>query len=149
MLRTILALLVLSPLPIFANSILELVPGKSLGEVSIGETSASLRAKGFTADTSRVSEDYTYLVKPPLLVLLKDDKVAQICIPEVKKHFSVLRYKGKKFPKAKNLKSISKFLGGCADTQTGTGGLKKFCADGHVELTTNFPSNDLGSLCCQ
>ncbi len=147
MLRQIFALLMMSSLPASAGLKLELIAGKSLGEVSLGETKTALLAKGFTVDSDRMSEDYTYLVKKPLLVLLKEEKAARICVLEVRKHLSALRFKGKKFPKSAKLEAISKFLGGCGQTQRGSGGLIRSCVDGGVELTTTLPSDDVDTLC--
>jgi hypothetical protein len=126
---------------------LELVPGKSLGEVSIGEAKADLLRKGFAVDDSRWSEEYTYLLKQPVLVLLKGDKVAEICLMDVPKHLSRLRYKGKDFPRTAKLDTVSGFIGDCAEPVVGSGGIIRRCARGQVELATRFPSGEVENLC--
>lgn len=126
---------------------LDLVPGKSLGEVTLGDSRTDLLAKGFTADPDRASLEFTYLLKQPLLVLLKDDKVFEICLLDFPKHLKVLRYRGKDFPRSAQLETVSDFIGACEEQVVGSGGVIRRCGKGGVELATRYPSSTVESLC--
>jgi len=98
--------------PVYAikpGSIMNLVPGKSLGQVSMGERLAELLKKGFLPDTSRSPD--IYLKKDLLLVRLQGERVVQIWF--MGNTFTMLRLHQRKFPKQmirKHLENFSKHV---------------------------------------
>ncbi len=123
---------------------IQIDPGKSLGEVSVGQTSSSLLKAGFVADKVRIEipGSLSYLTKDQLLVRLEDDRVVQIWF--VGKDLSTLRYEGKSLPKATEPKAFAEFFKTCEPVVQGSGGKLLYCADRGVELSFPGPTGPVG-----
>lgn len=113
--------------------------GKSLGEVSIGDTSEHLKKLNFAPDNSRdsMATSTTYMKKANVLVRLVGGKAVQIWINY--KDLKALRFNGKKLPNHNDPESFKKFFQGCKEVQ-GSGGKSLYCENDGIELT--FPGAD-------
>lgn len=74
----------------------EIVPGKSLGDVNIGESRGSLTSRGFV-EGKEYLESEKYMVRDFVHVLLEGEVVSQIWLTEY--YTDKLRFNGKKFLK--------------------------------------------------
>ncbi len=115
--------------------------GKSLGDVSIGETFASLAKKGYLADNSRtlLPNSVSFMKKDDTFVRLKNDEVVQIWFDNL----DMIRFRGKKLPKSNTPQAFKKFFKGCEEFQ-GSGGKLIYCESRGIELAFPGASGEVG-----
>jgi hypothetical protein len=104
-----------------AERTMNIIPGKSIGDLNIGATSVELAPLGYTLDKWRSSIDpsVTYYKKGSTLVRLKNDRVVQVW-PEYSSYKRLL-INGKRLPKKLGLKDLKKSLQNC-EQHKGSGG---------------------------
>lgn len=132
---TFIACLLILAVEVQAGRQMEIVPGKALGDVKIGEASDALKKIGFVFDESRMSQN-SYMKRGNLLVRLANDKVAQIWLEE--RHLGSLRFKGKRLPAKDDIASFKEFFQGCEEF-LGSGGTLLYCEHRGIELS--FPGS--------
>ena len=118
----------------------ELVPGRSLGNVNIGDTRSKLLQDGFKSDNIRDSNHF--LKHDNLLVRLEQDQAVQIWFEG--NNLTVLSLRGKKLPKKKSAKSLKKFFRNCEPEVKGSGGFLIYCEDRGIELVFSFSGDFQG-----
>ena len=111
-----------------------LVPGKSLGDISIGETRGSLVKKGFVLDEIR--DTSKYLKKENILVVLEDNRAVQIWFESM--NLSSLSLRGQKFPNINSPEVLRNFFKDCEPEYKGSGGILIYCENRGVELAYSF-----------
>lgn len=127
---------------VHANEIINAVPGKSLGQVSIGESSAKLEKIGFKLDTSRASDpSVTYWIRGKHLARLKSDKVVEIWLNDVTS--KTLTINKKRLPKKLNFQSLKKVLSNCEEHE-GSGGQLVYCEGRGVEFSFSRRDGSIG-----
>lgn len=114
------------------------VPGKSLDDISIGETTDSLRRKNFVTDNSR---EGNYLKRDDFLVRLNDDRVVQIWYSG---DLQNLRLGKRQLPSGKDLQTYAKFFNSCEQIIQGSGGQVLYCENRGVEITTSKIDDEIG-----
>ncbi len=121
---------------------LQVVPGKSLGDVQIGDSSEILKKKNFVADNSRVTPETTYFMRKDFLVRLVKDRVVQIWYEgDLKK----LRVGDKSLPEKTDASSFRKFFKSCDPIVKGSGGEILYCENKGVEIVYSIdPVHGLG-----
>lgn len=122
------------------NPLIEIVPAKSFGDVSLGEAKESIMKKGYALDTDRQGD---YLVKEPLHVRIENNKAAEIWFENIHIPNKTLRYNGKPLPSKPTLKNLLAFFGDCDKPIKGTGGILYKCCKGGVQIATFYGSNQL------
>ena len=112
---------------------LTVVPGKSLGGVSIGDSKAVIIEKGFVSDQDRDPEQY--FVKGLFLVRIEGPRVNQIWFNGNAQN---LYLRDKKIPKSKDLKILRSFFKNCESEILGSAGKIVYCENRGVELIFSF-----------
>ncbi len=115
------------------RSLMTVVPGKSLGGVSIGDSKADVIEKGFASDQDRDPEQY--FAKGLFLVRIEGHRVNQIWFNGNAQN---LYLREKKFPKSKDLKVLRSFFKNCESEILGSGGKLVYCENRGVELVFSF-----------
>ncbi len=115
------------------RSLMSVIPGKSLGGVSIGDSKAVLIDKGFVSDQDRDPEQY--FVKGLFLVRIEGSRVNQIWFNGNAQN---LYLRDKKFPQSKDLKILSSFFKNCESEILGSAGKIVYCENRGVELIFSF-----------
>lgn len=125
----------------------EIVPGKSIGPVFLGQTRAELKATGFYPDPDRTSQNDIdnpkYLSNENVIVLLDAEMVVQIWIKKEK--LNLVRFKGKMLPKKIQPTQIKSFFKNCTKEIKGSGGFLIYCQNNGIELAFSY-HNDFQSL---
>lgn len=119
-------------------NILEIVPGVSLGDVSIGDSDVSLKSKGFELDNNYATPDY--MVRGLMLVRLQDRKAIQIFFGgnyTVASDYDRLVFNGKTFPRDQSMKSLQSFFSHCDTVVQGSGGELLYCENRKVRISTS------------
>lgn len=116
--------------------ILEIIPGVSLGDISIGESDESLKSKNFEFDKTYSTQDY--MRRGSVLARLQSQKVVQIFFGDtdtLKADYGRLVFKGKKFPINKNMANIKKFFEHCEPEVHNIGGALLYCESRKVRIS--------------
>jgi len=113
---------------------INIVPGKSFGDVNIGEKRINLNKRGFVRDQARRSE--SYLRKGNFLLRMENDSVVQIWLDG--DSFENLRFEGKKFPSVLDLKTLKTYFKDCGPEIKSSGGTIVYCENKGVELTFSY-----------
>lgn len=121
----------------------EIIAGKSLGDVLIGETSESLKQKNFTENTGYALSE-SYLKRDGLNARLFGGKVAQAWVDT--EHLKKLRYLGKPLPSAGSSKTFRQFFSGCENSIKGSGGIMIYCENRGLRLEFSFDEKSFGGL---
>lgn len=108
---------------------LSIVPGKSLGEVRIGQSKVELIQQNFKLEENR--DPKVYFKKNNLLVRLEDEKVVQIWFEG--QNLSELFFKDKSMPRKSDPQTLKKIFN-CEPKIEGTGGYLFFCENHGLEL---------------
>jgi hypothetical protein len=108
----------------------EVIPGKSLGDVKLGESFDDVMAKGFAKSNNGSPGEF--LRRGPLFVRFSKGKVAEISIDGDKIARATLR--GKPLPANGDPATMRKFLTACEPDVTGSGGILIDCENRGVEL---------------
>jgi hypothetical protein len=114
-----------------AAEILSIVPGKSLGSISIDEKRESLLNKCFAPSGAHDPE--MYLRKDDIVVKLDSNKVSEIFFDS--SSYKNLRLRGKKFPKDTRAKAMRKFFKKCGPSVKSSGGTLIYCENRGIELS--------------
>lgn len=120
--------------PYTEPKILELVPGKSLGDVSIGESDVSLKSKGFELDRSYAEPNY--MRRGSILVRLENQKSIQIYFGDtdvLKADYERLRFEGKSLPKNLSFEKMKTFFKDC-DVVMQIGATLLYCEQRKIRL---------------
>lgn len=125
-----------------AAGVLKIIPGKSLGAVSLGENREKLIDEGFGPDGA--TDPQEYLQMSGVLVRLKNDKVAQIYADS--KALKRIRFKGKKLPKDTTAKALKKFFQNCGKQIKTSAGILMYCEHHGIELTYHSMKGKLEGL---
>lgn len=120
----------------------ELVPGKSLGDVSLGEERASLLRKGFVPD-----QDYAeglYVIRDGMHVSLYGDKADLIWLE--RNLWKKIYFKGKSLGSLNSLIDAKKIFSSCEDPVQGSGGQMVYCENRGLRIDTSFPKNSVSGF---
>lgn len=117
----------------------ELVPGKSFGDVNLGEETSSLLRKGFVADKEYA--EGLYLIRGGLHVSLFAKKADLIWLE--RDLWGKVLFKGKALPSLRSIQDAKKVFSSCEKPIQGSGGRMVYCENRGLRIDTSFPKDDV------